>query len=351
MGNETELLRRYTYGETLGGTKKIIRVDSQGRPETGWLFGEPVLRSGGLGTVGWCKENSASQWQKGGGWTANLYGGVQSGDDWAAVFIPVNELPVTEFNTAKWSYLMTGTETMGVNIVIWVHDPDDFDKRAEITQLGGVAGLEKAAGWNAHEFDPTDAGMLFYGENTTGTGLSAGAANQYTWAQFQADALFSTWVIYRISIEYGWEASGTFDDVWVAEVKLNGVNIPLHPQIGERAGGETKTVFLATVDNSTTKVTIITPAATKRVRIHSIFMNTASSTAAQFEVYFHTGANITTTPAKAIAACTLDTDTQAFETVQFGADGPIGAVGEVVSIRTSANITTTGNFTIVYHEE
>jgi hypothetical protein len=137
----------------------------------------------------------------------------------------------------------------------------------------------------------------------------------------------------------------------LAEVKINGVYIPLVPQLGERAGGETKTVFLATPNPSTTKATIITPAATKRVRIHSIFINTASATAAQFEVYFGTGANITSDPTKAIAACTLDTDTQAFETVQFGNDGPIGGIGEVVSIRTATDITTNGNFTIVYHEE
>lgn len=312
------------------------------------IFGEPALRYEGSGMAGWAKENSLSERQKGGGWTANLYGGAQSGDDWAAVYIPTLELPVPDFTSAMWSYYMTGAQTMGVNIVIWVHDPNDFDKRVEITQLGST--VEKAAGWDACEFTSASTGMFFYGENTTGTGLTAGT--QYTWAQFQADALFRNWVIYRISLEYGWEASGTFADVWVAEVKLNGEYILLKPQPGERAGGETKQKYQATAGTSTTRADCITPAAAKRVRIHSIFMNTASATAAQFEVYFHTGANITTTPAKAIAACTLDTDTQAFETVQFGPnDGPVGAVGEVVSIRTGTDITTNGNFTIVYHEE
>ena len=312
------------------------------------IFGAPVLRYEGSGMAGWAKENSLSERQKGGGWTANLYGGTQSGDDWAAVYIPVQELSVVDFNSAMWSYYMTATQTMGVNIVIWVHDPNDFDKRAEITQLGST--VEKTLGWDACEFTSASTGMFFYGENTTGTGLTAGT--QYTWTQFQTDALFRNWVIYRISLEYGWEASGTFADIWVAEIKLNGEYIPIKPQPSERAGGETKTVFLATSGTSTTKATIITPAAAKRVRVHSIFMNTASATAAQFEVYFDTGTNITTTPANAIAACTLDTDTQAFETVQFGEfDGPIGAIGKVVSIRTSVDITTNGNFTIVYHEE
>jgi hypothetical protein len=313
------------------------------------IFGKPVLRYAGSGMAGWCKENSLSQWQKGSGWTANLYGGTQSGDDWAAIFVPINEIPVPDFNSAQWSYYMTNTETMGVNIVIWVHDTDDLSKRAEITQVGGASGLGKTAGWNAHKFNPATTQMFFYGENTTGTDLTAGT--QYKWSQFQADALFKNWTIYRISLEYGWEAAGTFDDAWVADLKLNGERILLRPEEGVRAGGETKQVYLATASPSTTKATIITPAAAKRVRIHSIFMNTASNTAAQFEVYFHTGANITSDATKAVCACTLDTDTQAFETVQFGSDGPVGAVGEVVSIRTGTDITTNGNFTIVYHEE
>ncbi len=192
--------------------------------------------------------------------------------------------------------------------------------------------------------------MFYYGENVPATtGLVSGT--QYTWAQFQADALFSTWSIYRLSWDWGWEASGTFESAYLAEIKVNGMYIPLQPQIGERAGFETKTVFLATSGTSTTKATIITPITGHRVRIHSIFMNTVSATASQFEVYFDTGANITSDATKAIAACTLDTDTQAFETVQFGDNGPIGVVDDVVSIRTSVDITTNGNFTIVYHEE
>lgn len=195
--------------------------------QASWLFGHPVIRSDKNSVAYWARPTQSPLNQKGGGWMACLYGGVQTGDDWAALYVPVNEMPISLFEKAQWSYYMTGTETMGVNIVLWVHDPDDFDNRAEITQLGGHSGLEKAAGWNAHEFNPATTQMFFYGENTTGTNLTAGT--QYTWNQFQADNLFSRWTIYRISIEHGWEASGTFDPVWVSEVKLNEVPIPLKP--------------------------------------------------------------------------------------------------------------------------
>lgn len=314
-----------------------------------WTFGDPVLRSGGSGRVGWVKDtsNALGLYQKGAsGYLANLYGGAQSGDDWAAIYIPVNERLVSDFGSALWSYYMTNEETMGVNIVIWVHDPTDFDKRAEITQLGGVAELEKTAGWNAHEFGPTDTGMFFYGENTTGTGLVAGT--QYTWAQFQADVLFSTWTIYRVSFEYGWEASGTFEDAWVADVELDGQMILLKPQPWDILGREVKSYVKATVGDSTADVVLITPASTKKIKVLSIRMVTISATAADFECYFSVADAMPA--AKVIAARNLDTDAVAEEFINYGDNGPEGLVDEVVSMRTSVNITTNGSFTIVYRE-
>ncbi len=201
-------------------TKHIYKAD--------WLFGEPTLMVVNNSDAVWSRGAVSPYFQKSStGWLANLYGGLQTGDDFAAVFIPVNELQTHEFDIAKWSYYMTGAETFGVNIVIWIHDPEDFDKRAEVTQIGNHSALEKGAGWNAFEFTTDTAGMFFYGEGTTGTRLTAGT--QTTWSAFQTDVLFKDWTIYRISIEYGWEASGTFDDVWVADINLNGVNIPLMP--------------------------------------------------------------------------------------------------------------------------
>jgi len=192
------------------------------------IFGSPTLSSANNGKASWSRGSTSPLDQKGPtGWLANLYGGAQTGDDWARVNVPVFELPLPELTSAMWSYYMTNTETMGVNMVVWAHDPNDDDKRAEISQLGGIATLEKASGWDAHEFDTSVTQMFFYGEGTTGTGLTSGT--QYTWAQFQADVLFKTWTIYRITFEYGWEASGTFEDAWVAEIKLNGHPVYLKP--------------------------------------------------------------------------------------------------------------------------
>jgi len=316
------------------------------------LFGHPSLFAMNNGEAAWVKGQISPLDQKSPtGWLVRLYGGVQTGDDFARVNIPVFELPVTAFNSAQWSYYMTNTETMGVNIVVWVHDPNDFDKRAEITQLGGHSGLEKAAGWNAHELDTSVTQFFFYGEGTTGTGLTAGT--QYTWAQFQADGLFKTWTIYRITIEYGWEASGTFEDAFVADVKLNGYPVFLRPSNGDNIGSETKTYTKVTATNSSTKVTLLTPTTGRRIRVLAVMVTSSSTTGATFEVYFATGANIDAAAAKAIFASYLDADLNTgCDNISFpvGA-GPLGIVNEVVSMRTSADVSAAGRFTIVYREE
>ncbi len=194
-----------------------------------WLFGHPQLRADNNSIAYWARTTSSPYYQKGGGWQPCLDGRVQTGDDWAAVYTPVNELPLHKFEEALWSYYLVSAEASGVNIVIWAHDGDDFDKRAEITQLGNHADLEKGAGWNAFEFSSTTAGMFYFGEGvSTKTQLTAGT--QYTWSRFQNDPLFRDWLIYRISIEFGWLGSGTFGKAFVGEIKLNEVPIPLVPR-------------------------------------------------------------------------------------------------------------------------
>lgn len=197
----------------------------------GWLFGEPTLQAANNGSTNWCQGMVSPLDQKSPtGWLACLYGGIQTGDDWARINIPVNEMPLGELSSAQWTYYMSAAESFGVNMVIWVHDPDNFDNRAEITQLANIATLEKANAWNKHVLVTTTDQFFFYGEGTTGTGLSSGATNLYGLDDFQADAIFKNWTIYRITFEYGWESgSNEFTDAWVADIKINGEVIPLKP--------------------------------------------------------------------------------------------------------------------------
>ncbi len=196
-----------------------------------WLFGRPILTAVNNGQVNWSRGTTSPLDQKSPtGWLANLYGGTQTGDDYARVEIPVSELPTTRLLTALWTYYQTNEEVYGVNMVIWLHDPTDNDKRVEVTQAPSGVTLEKGAGWNAHELDTTVTQFFYYGEGVSGSGLTAGT--QYTWAQFQADVIFGHWTIYKISFEWGWYSTGVFEDAWVADIKINNQIIQLEPDSG-----------------------------------------------------------------------------------------------------------------------
>ena len=199
-------------------------------------LGEASLLAVGVSDAVWSRGPISPYFQKSPtGWLANLYGGAQSGDDFAAVVIPVKEMFLRDLKEALWTYYFTSGQTFGINMVVWVHDPKDNDKRAEITQIGNTSGLAKASGWNAHELNTATVQFFYYGENVTdadGNASDLTAGTQYTWAQFQTDNVFKTWTISRITYEFGWEASGTFDDAWVADIKINGTVIRLQPDSG-----------------------------------------------------------------------------------------------------------------------
>lgn len=116
---------------------------------------------------------------------------------------------------------------------------------------------------------------------------------------------------------------------------------------------DVKSVRAVSVSDSTSRVTIITPTSGKRVRIISVSLAHRSTTAVLDEIYFGTGANIGTTPANAIFEAFLDIDTGANNAATTFPDGggPIGDVDEVVSMVTSANITTNLTAIVHYREE
>ena len=320
------------------------------------IFGEPVLRYQNNGMAGWCRENSVSQWQKGSGWTANLYGGVQSAwNDWAALFIPVNEMPLTELSSAMWTYYMTEAEAFGVNMVIWVHDPTDFNKRAEITQDGLATGLGKAAYWNRHILNVATDQFSFGGENTSASDLTEAPTSKYGLDDYQADAFFKNTTIYRISFEYGWHTGNNeFKDVWLADVKINNQRILLKPSAGDHIGGEVKTYAQNSNDSIVTR-TLVTPATAKRIRVISINCFNTGTTATAVEVFFGTGTTIFTNPASALFEtylCYARDEVFPSDSIVFPSGSqPVGAIGEVVSTRFGSEISTAGGVTITYREE
>jgi len=199
-------------------------------------IGRPSLMSRNNGIANWDRGSTSPLDQKSTtGWLARLNGGVQSGwDDYARLEIPVDDMPLVDLKTAKWSYYMDTAQSFGINMVIFVHDPFQPDNRAEITQQADIATLAKGTGWNSHVLNPSTDQFYYYGENTTNSNLTEGAPNYYGLDDFIADELFNTWRIYKITFDNGWQtADEAFGNAWVADVELNGVLIPLGPANGK----------------------------------------------------------------------------------------------------------------------
>ncbi len=115
---------------------------------------------------------------------------------------------------------------------------------------------------------------------------------------------------------------------------------------------EIMTGYLRTATNSAVRATIATPASGKKIRLVSVGVYTLSATGTEFHVYFGTGSAITTNPSSAVALPLLDTDhNPAFFLSWPDGAGPVGAVDEVLSGRTGADITTNGWFLVHYREE
>jgi prolyl-tRNA synthetase len=118
------------------------------------------------------------------------------------------------------------------------------------------------------------------------------------------------------------------------------------------AASEVKAERGTTGGTSTTRVTVITPTSGKKIRVISLTMYSASSTVANFEVYFDTGANFASDTTKGIAIMRLkDTDERKFALSWPDGGGPIGAVDDVLSLRTSVDIAGNGVIMVHYREE
>ena len=113
---------------------------------------------------------------------------------------------------------------------------------------------------------------------------------------------------------------------------------------------DVKTVRSSATAN-TTKATLLDPTSGKKARVVYITVTFDSATAAGFEVYFAAGDNIGSTAGKEIAEFFLDLTDHPSDGIVFpDGGGPVGAVDDVISIRSTG---TTGTFNIIvgYREE
>ncbi len=221
-----------------------------------WTYGQPTVFAHNNSRANWeLGRWDVSTHQKGStNYAANLVGGLQTGGASAAgVSIPVNETPVSEFNTAKWSYFLDAAHAHGVNIVFWCHDPAVHSRRVEITQSGSSAGVGKGSGQNSNTFPYANADMFYSGEIVgAGTPDTCPTAYvNYKWTDFQIDSVFSRYTIYKITFEFGMLNDAiTFTSAYLEEVELNGTVIRLFPEGGKFQKTVTKTKTLVGGANS-----------------------------------------------------------------------------------------------------
>ena len=131
-------------------------------------------------------------------------------------------------------------------------------------------------------------------------------------------------------------------------VKTDRLNVNVYRD----GASEVKAARLGTVTNSTTRATVATPTSGKKIRLVSLALVWFSVTAGHFEVYFDDGATMATNPGKEIANPRgQEPDNANIIMIWPDGAGPVGGVDEVVSLRTSSNITNLGICLIHYREE
>jgi len=100
---------------------------------------------------------------------------------------------------------------------------------------------------------------------------------------------------------------------------------------------------------STSRATLITPTSGQKVRIVGVIIGIQG--AAMGELYFGTGANISSTATKAIMSTDRGTDDEGY-TISFPSNGgPVGDADEVVSVRETATSGVNADYTVHYTEE
>ena len=184
--------------------------------------GTTSLASSGDGSASWSSDNALV-----GDYSVELIGGTQSGDDWAAVVIPMGGMielaDVTEF---IYNYTFEYAGNWGPHICFYTHDPVDGETADISLYSGGTgppAGTPADVGLNTVTVVPATSGFFWYGSETTIGGLTQGLPNMYTLDDFQTMGDFQYHVIDRIQIEYGWWSTGDANEpAYVDDVSLNG---------------------------------------------------------------------------------------------------------------------------------
>ena len=116
-------------------------------------------------------------------------------------------------------------------------------------------------------------------------------------------------------------------------------------------GASVVKAYSAEPSASTSRVTLVTPASGKKIRVIGIGGGWLNSAVCLVNFYFGTGANAQTNPGSMVGSLQIEEDATGGSPVMFpDGGGPLGAADEVLSLIRSSS-STTGQFWAVYREE
>ena len=137
-------------------------------------------------------------------------------------------------------------------------------------------------------------------------------------------------------------------------VELYKDNNALSPITAMPGASEVKAKRLVSGNPDTTRTTVLPPTSGKKIRVIALVIWNTSATDATIECYFGTGAQINTDDTKAIfeAGPSDNTvDTGNYRLVLPDGAGPVGAVDDVVSLRSNTDLTSGIRGQLFYREE
>ena len=211
--------------------------DRKGRPKRtvlqDWVFGKPTLEAGGVGKASWSRSLVPGTQRV--AWSAKLDAGKQtSWDDYAKVIVPVNEMLFGELTSVRISPYYSVAVGIDMAVCIYMHDPNDFDQRIELSHTPYTT---SATGYRELNFptEPGGSSWFWYGNVTATPSNCVTEGSTYTYNQFQLDTAFAGWTIYRISFDYGYyTGDSVMDGCYLTQAQINGETIPLEPSLVEQ---------------------------------------------------------------------------------------------------------------------
>ena len=224
-------------------------------------FGQPEIRCDNEGWGQWESKALQAKYKDSydtnrqfryGNWAVHLNGGPQaSGESWASVSVPVNDLKVADIHSIAydWYAHQLGTAhilDIGPNLVFSAYDPNDHAKRVDfntyavdnnIFMSDGLANRPVEAGWYKYEMTDKDATerVYWYGNNTGTHDSVVTEGSDYYWSQYVVDNIFKDWVVYRVQVMIGyWGSTRSTGDVWIGNLRINDIPVKWEPSEAEK---------------------------------------------------------------------------------------------------------------------